>query len=150
MRTLIYKRTHNGDPDESGEFGIHDCLGRVRAWDFEAVIGVGGIGTEPVSHGLNGKVNWIGIGPHKRKVTGKRGPLVTFDRFIFYGARGPNFESLAPTLAERIYSKYVRVIMKGLSEAEQREVDAVLKLAKRAGPSDARRSFQRPAKGCSH
>ena len=42
MRTLIYKRTHPGDPDEKGRFGICDCMGRVRAWDFEAVIGVGG------------------------------------------------------------------------------------------------------------
>ena len=39
MRTLIYKRTHPGDPDAKGRFGIYDCMGRVRAWDFEAVIG---------------------------------------------------------------------------------------------------------------
>lgn len=58
MRTLIYKRTHHGDPDETGQFGIHDCMGRVRTWDFDAVIGVGGQGPEPRSHGLDGKVNW--------------------------------------------------------------------------------------------
>jgi hypothetical protein len=38
MRTLIYKRTHTGDPDASGCFGIFDCMGRVRALDFDAVI----------------------------------------------------------------------------------------------------------------
>jgi len=65
MRTLIYKRTHPGDPDGKGQFGIHGCMGRVRTWRFEAVIGVGGTGAEPRSHGLDGKVNWIGIGPHK-------------------------------------------------------------------------------------
>ena len=86
MRTLIYKRTHHGDPDVTGQFGIYDCMGRVRAWNFEAVIGVGGVGAEPTSHGLDGKVNWIGIGPHRRAVVGKRGPIVTFD---------PTFRSFA-------------------------------------------------------
>jgi hypothetical protein len=42
MNTLVYKRTHTGDPDESGIFGIHDCMGQVRGWNFGAVIGVGG------------------------------------------------------------------------------------------------------------
>ena len=44
MRTLIYKRTHLGDPDLFGTFGINDCMGEVRARQFDAVIGVGGIG----------------------------------------------------------------------------------------------------------
>ena len=65
MRTLIYKRTHPGDPDRAGRFGIHDCMGRIRRWSFEAVIGVGGVGAGPELHGLAAKVNWIGIGPHK-------------------------------------------------------------------------------------
>ncbi len=40
MRTLIYKRTHSGDPDpETGVFGNHDCMGRVKDWQFDAVIG---------------------------------------------------------------------------------------------------------------
>lgn len=47
MRTLIYKRTHPGDPDETGRFGIHDCMGKVRSWQFDAVVGEGGIGPEP-------------------------------------------------------------------------------------------------------
>jgi hypothetical protein len=35
MRTLIYKRTHSGDPDpETGIFGNHDCEGEVRDWAF--------------------------------------------------------------------------------------------------------------------
>ena len=46
MRVLVYKRTHNGDPDTSGCFGVYDCMGAVRDWEFDAVIGVGGIGPE--------------------------------------------------------------------------------------------------------
>jgi hypothetical protein len=157
MRTLIYKRTHHGDPDMTGQFGIHDCMGRVRTWDFEAVIGVGGLGPEPRSYGLDGKVNWIGIGPHKKAVAGKRGPIVTFDHFVFYGSGGPDFEKLTPLLAERIYSRNVRVIMKGLSPGEQEEVDKILIRAKHAPPSSAETSPtssagtspKAPLKGCS-
>lgn len=157
MSTLIYKRTHNGDPDMTGRFGIHDCMGRVRTWDFDAVIGVGGLGPEARWHGLDGKVNWIGIGPHKHAAAGKRGPIVSFDHFVFYGSDGPDFEHLAPVLAERIYSKNVRVLMKGLNPTEQEEVDNILLRAKNAPPSSIRTSPTSPAgtsrktslKGCS-
>jgi len=37
MRTLIYKRTHPGDPDREGRFGIHGCMGRVRTWRFGGI-----------------------------------------------------------------------------------------------------------------
>src|SRR4051812_47342430 len=102
MRTLIYKRTHHGDPDASGRFGVYDCMGSVRRWHYDAVIGVGGVGPEARSHGLDGRVNWIGIGPHKLRVAAKWGPLVTFDHFVFYGSRGPELEKLAPLLAGRL------------------------------------------------
>ena len=133
----------------TGQFGIYDCMGRVRAWNFEAVIGVGGVGAEPTSHGLDGKVNWIGIGPHRRAVVGKRGPIVTFDRFLLLGSKGPEFETLAPQLAQRIYSKNVRVLMKGLSSDEQKEVDEILALTKSAPPSSAGNPSPRSIKGCS-
>jgi len=150
MRTLIYKRTHPGDPDPDGRFGIHDCMGRVRSWKFDAVIGVGGIGAEPRSHGLEGKVNWIGIGPHRRTVAGKRGPVVTFDHFWFRGPDGPRLDALAPRLAERIYSRNVRVLMNGLSEEERAEVATLLRLARNAAPSAIRDAPPaKAAKGCS-
>lgn len=141
MRTLIYKRTHHGDPGPEGWFGIFDCMGPVRAWGFEAVIGVGGIGAEPKSHELNGKVNWIGIGAHKRPckgaAPGKHGPDVTFDHFLFYGSNGPRLAAVAPTLAERIYSRNVRVLMNDLNAEEQREVEGILALAKHAPRSSS-------------
>jgi hypothetical protein len=31
VRVLVYKRTHNGDPDQFGCFGVHDCMGEVGA-----------------------------------------------------------------------------------------------------------------------
>jgi len=135
MRTLIYKRTHPGDPDAKGRFGIHDCMGQVRSWDFKAVIGVGGISAEPESHGLDRKVNWIGIGPSTWPATGKRGPLVTFEHFRLYDADGPSFQKLAPQLAHRMYSKNVRVLMVDIDAGEWGKVKKILDLVIDAPPS---------------
>lgn len=109
MATLIYKRTHNGDPDpDLGVFGCHDCMGQVRGWSYNAVIGVGGIGQEPIGEGIAGRLTWIGIGPHR---TGDlRKPTVTFDHFWYKGPHGPLLESIAPTLARRMYAGKVRII----------------------------------------
>jgi hypothetical protein len=162
MRTLIYKRTHPGDPDRQGRFGIEDCMGQVRTWRFDAVIGVGGIGSEPRSHGLDGKVNWIGIGPH-RVGTARRGPVLTFDHFWLRESDGPSFWRLAQHLAERMYSTNVRVLMDDLNEHERAEVQQVLALAKNApssstdGPDAAttaercvrRKPCAKPIKRCS-
>ncbi|MDP2603065.1 MAG: hypothetical protein Q8S00_10790 [Deltaproteobacteria bacterium] len=137
MRTLIYKRTHTGDPDKKGRFGIHDCMRSVRTWGFEAVIGVGGISAEPESHGLARKVNWIGIGPHKRAEAGKPGLIVTFDHFLLFECDGPSFPELAPKLANRMYSKNVRKVMNSLDRGEVGEVGNILALAKDAPPSSA-------------
>lgn len=134
MRTLVYKRTHNGDPDAEGRFGIHDCMGQVRGYGYEAVIGVGGVGDEPERWGIAGKVNWIGIGPHKAEV-GKRGPLVTFDHFLQLGADAPGFLDLAPKLAGRMYANNVRLVMDDVTIDEQKEIEAILALAKDAPPS---------------
>ena len=65
MRTLIYKRTHSGDPDpQTGVFGNHDCMGSVRAWEFDAVIGIGGVGPEPRRHGIAGKLTYVAVVTH--------------------------------------------------------------------------------------
>ena len=143
MRTLVYKRTHHGDPDISGQFGIHDCMGRVRTWDFEAVIGVGGLGAEPISHNLDGKINWIGIGPRKQHAPDRRGPIVTFDHFLFFGSEGPDFLATAPKLARRMYSRNVRVLMDGVDAVERKEVAKLLALAAKAAPSPARKKVSR-------
>lgn len=64
-RILVYKRTHNGDPNEAGKFGCNDCMGTVRDWDFDAVIGVGGISA--TAYKMDGKITWIGIRPLESK-----------------------------------------------------------------------------------
>lgn len=78
MRVLVYTRTHTGDPDESGRFGVFDCMGTVRDRDYQAVIGVGGIGAAAQQAGIERLVTWIGIGPHKSPSRKRRASIITF------------------------------------------------------------------------
>ena len=135
MRTLVYKRTHSGDPDLDGRFGINDCMGTVRARKFEAVIGIGGTGPEPRRSGIAEKITWVGIGPHRFPGT-PRGPLVLFDHFLYFGERGPSLIARAPTLAAHVYGLNVRSLMT-FSPEEAVEVENILALAVMAPPSSA-------------
>jgi len=135
MNILVYKRTHVGDPGPDGCFGVYDCMGVVRDRDYDAVIGVGGIGPDAQFHGIAGTVNWIGVGPHKTYTLGKRGPEVTFDRFVYYGCDGVDFTQYAPILAKRMYDQNVRSILQGLSDIEHAEALAIVAMADDAPPS---------------
>lgn len=137
MNILVYKRTHHGDPGEDGCFGVYDCMGAVRGRDYDAVIGVGGTGHEPQTQGIAGMVNWIGVGPHKKYVDGKRGPEVTFDPFVLLGGDGPDFRTIAPVLAKRMYGKNVRSVLQGLTDEEMDEALKIVAMADDAPPSPA-------------
>lgn len=127
-KTLIYKRTHCGDPDpQTGVFGNNGCMGRVRGWPFNAVIGVGGIGSEPQRNGIERKLTWVGIGPHKLDDGPK--PRLIFDHFWYRGKQGPLLEQIAPALARRMYDKNVRVLLRSYSLEEQIEIEKILHLA---------------------
>lgn len=126
---LIYKRTHTGDPSNKGVFGEHDCMGRVRDWNYRAVIGIGGIGDEPKSYNIAEKITWIGISPKKYNADNFRGSLVTFEKFCLYDANGPLVEDIAPNLHNHMLGKtHRRVVMGSLPANCQKEVDAILKL----------------------
>jgi hypothetical protein len=136
IRTLIYKRTHSGDPDpKTGVFGNNNCMKQVRGWSFDAVIGVGGIGRESQKNCIARKLTWIGIGSHRS--IDQRCPLVTFDHFLYYGEHGPLLEVLAPNLAKHIYDGKVRMMIDSLSNEEHLEVETILNLAMHS-PSSGR------------
>jgi hypothetical protein len=121
MRIMTYKRTHIGDPDPSGRFGISNCMGRVRSYDYDAVVGVGGIGAEPVNCGIARKVNWVGVGPQR----GANG-VVSFEHFGLFEGRGPLFAELAPSLARRMYGKNVRFLIDSYTSTQRQEVESIL------------------------
>ena len=127
MRILTYKRTHVGDPDQYGRFGIYDCMGRVRNYAFDAVIGIGGIGQEPKSFGIDRKINWVGINPKRRPSFSRKGVEVTFEKFLRLEEHGPLLETLAPSLARRMYEGGARILLKNYTELELREATAILR-----------------------
>ncbi|WP_338919390.1 hypothetical protein V0M98_18590 [Pseudomonas silesiensis] len=126
MRILTYKRTHTGDPDPTGQFGINNCMGRVRNWSFDAVIGVGGIGPEPRIYGIDGRVTWVGRNPSWSPHPLGHGQIVTFESFALLEHTGPLLSSLAPYLARRMYEKGARILLKDYSQEEQAEAEALL------------------------
>jgi hypothetical protein len=146
MRVLVYKRTHSGDPNADGCFGVYDCLGAVRDRDYDAVIGVGGIGPQARANGIAGKVTWIGIGPHKSYVRGKRGPVVTFDHFLYRGTEGPSFRKLARWLSRRMYGHNIRSILGGLTARQLAEAAEIVQLAAGAPPSPGLAAADRRAR----
>jgi hypothetical protein len=165
MRTLIYKRTHIGDPDPTtGVFGNHDCMGSVRGWPFDAVIGIGGVGREPKGHRIAGKLTWIGIDPERifcepPDHPNSRGPRVRFRHFLYLGEDGPLLEEKYPALASRMYDKNVRVLIHSPSPAGRRQnkiadldrdVRKILHCATAAPPSNAptERDFRDTTRKC--
>lgn len=132
---LIYKRTHTGDPDSGGTFGIHDCMGKVRKRKFDAVIGIGGIQPWKDHQNISQKINWIGIGPTFHP-SNDRAPRVTFDRFCLFDACGKIVEDFAPKLYQHMYKTNRRVVMSTSLPADiYEEVLKILDLAKDSPPS---------------
>lgn len=129
LRTLVYKRTHRGDPDDSGIFGVNDCMGEVRRWDFDAVIGVGGGRPDRGHEDIARKVNWVGIG--SRDVgNGARGPRLAFDLFYRFDEIGPDLKKLAPRLFRYMFEdRQVRAMLsQNLPDMKmQEEVQCILK-----------------------
>jgi len=141
-RILIYKRTHRGDPDKFGRFGIEGCMGRVRNFPFDAVIGVGGISGWPVSQGIARKVNWVGRRPHRAaNPKDERGDLVTFKRgdFLVLEDQGPLLASMSGVLAAAVYGTRNRFLFKSirgrLASEAMRVIQELLDGDFRPGPS---------------
>lgn len=138
MRTLIYKRTHCGDPDpRTGVFGNNNCMGKVRTWAFDAVIGIGGVSNEPRRKGIAGKLTWIGIGPQKSyDKPNSRSPQVRFRHFKYFGKDGPLLKGAYQYLYEHMYETHRRFSMHSPSSdggtGLDRDIADILHLASNA------------------
>lgn len=129
---LIYKRTHPGDPDRFGRFGIQDCMGRVRNCDYDIVIGVGGTSGEPRSYRLDRKINWVGRWPRRRPHPHPiaRADLIEFapGDFAVFEDHGPLLQDLSPALARRVFGTRNRFLNRKLSPVERREAFRVVSI----------------------
>jgi len=142
MRILTYKRTHVGDPDRRGRFGIFDCMGSVRDYQFDAVIGVGGVSTSPRREGIAGKLTWVGVAPIKRAQAGKRASQVTFRSFLLLDEDGPLLRTLAPYLARRLFEGGARALLTGYSSREHADAVAIVHWALSKAARRSRTSLQ--------
>lgn len=134
MATLVYKMTHKGDPDcDLGLWGIEDCMGQVRWFDFDAVIGIGGRSWWTNQTCRTGEIVWIGLDPQKIAVRGKRGPIVRFAHFLYFQEGEMMFSKIAPKLNKSMYMCRFRLY--GFSQTEEKEIETIRKLAIKAGPS---------------
>lgn len=132
MRILTYKRTHTGDPDNDGSFGINGCMGQVRGYAFEAVIGVGGIGAEPRAYGIDRKINWVGINPKPSRHQVNGAPIISFEHFVLLEHDGPLLHIHAPNLARRMYENGARILLTGYSEEEKSEAVSIISWARKS------------------
>jgi hypothetical protein len=126
VRILTYKRTHIGDPDNRGIFGINDCMGTIRNRGFDAVVGIGSKSPWNDSIDIAGKVTWVGVGPFRMKSPTHRGDLIAFERFILLDGDGPDFETVAPNLAKRFYHGKARSILTSYSKIEKEEINILI------------------------
>ncbi len=153
-RILVYKRTHIGDPDEHGRFGVDDCMRSVRGWNFDGVIGIGGV--SPSDRAIARKINWVGRFPRRDpnpfcptpfpllkfasedvKVMEDLGPLLetSYKAFAneFFGS-GCRFWVLAADDSRKSrYREACEIIASVLADAEQPVVGRSFKVRRGAG-----------------
>jgi hypothetical protein len=131
MKILIYKRTHTGDPDKYGVFGNEDCMGRVRNWDFDAVIGVGGKSPWKDHIDIKQKINWIGVEPKKISAGHLRGHKIVFEHFALFEGSGVDIKDQYPNLFDYMYGSRKRFDMSSdLPENVFQEVTEILNSVK--------------------
>lgn len=141
---LVYRRTHKGDPNSDGIFGCNNCMGRVRSWAYDAVIGIGGKSPWEDHKGIECKVNWIGIGPERHYDVGHP-PQVTFSKFILWDEKGPCLKDCAPRLFHYMFVRgHIPRAGKTFPDAVYEEILDLLKLARHAPPSKWRLNHSRP------
>ena len=116
VKILVYRRTHTGDPSpQTGEFGVHDCMGRVRDWDFDAVIGIGGKKPWPGYEKIAEKITWVGVGVDQKRAPLERaksdankqqfgGHILKFHRWIVLDEDGPLLKDVSPILHKYMFS----------------------------------------------
>ena len=148
LKILIYRRTHMPDPCQCGVFGIRDRMGTVRSWEYDAVIGIGGI---TAKSDMSYKLTWVGINAHKQNslTVGEdkkckrrkckkadikkqlRAPLFTFDHFCLMNEEGPMLCDCAPLLYRHMFM-CEKIPHAGLSTSQENSIqDEIFNLINR-------------------
>jgi hypothetical protein len=146
MATLVYKMTHKGDPDSNlGFWGVEDCMGQVRGYEFDAVIGIGGRSWWTNQTSRTGEIVWIGLGP-EIVAQGKRGPVLRFAHFRYFQEGELMLRKIAPNLVKA--TQNCRFRLYGFTQIQEQEIAKICKLAKKAGASAQLTSQASNSQGC--
>jgi hypothetical protein len=84
--------------------------------------------------GSGRKLTWVGIEPKKNYRPGSKLVEVTFKKFLLLDQDGPLLETLAASLARRMYGGGVRFLLDDYSDVEYREAKAILQWASKQKP----------------
>lgn len=147
MVTLVYKMTHKSDPDpELGWWGVSDCMGQVRSFPFDAVIGIGGRSWWTTETNRTGDIVWAGLGPEVVDQE-ERGPVLRFAHFRYFREGEQIMSEIAPKLDRSMQNSRFRLY--GFSRVEEEEIERILRLARKVGPSTElfKKPSQRQGKG---
>lgn len=98
-------------------------MGRVRAFPFDAVVGVGSLNPWRDSAEIAGKVTWVGLGP---ETDGQNRPLVRFRRFVLLDGNGPLLSSYSADLYNRFYVRNARIAMNSFCEKESSDLSRIV------------------------
>lgn len=137
-KILIYKRTHTGDPDMHGIFGCQNCMGKIRDWKYDIVIGIGGKSPWKNHTGIRYKINWVGIGPKNLGSYKKYANQVVFDHFKLYEEAGPDIREKYPNLFDYMYLYRGRkrfVCRSNLPQKVLEEIEKILAPVRNSPPS---------------
>ena len=109
----------------------------MRVFDYDAVIGIGGVSPWKDDKGIKYKVNWIGIGPkrispHNESKINK----VVFSKFELFEENGEDIEKKYPNLFDFMYVKKKRFSLCSSFPPEvAEEVNMILNSVKNAPAS---------------
>lgn len=104
-------------------------MGSIRNLQFDAVIGIGALTSTAKRHGINGRINWIGVGAHRQwsgPVERKHVALLRFERFLLMDSDGPFVDKECPALASRFYEMRARYLLQGMTVQEQMEASQII------------------------
>jgi hypothetical protein len=133
MATLVYKMTHIGDPDSDlGFWGVEGCMGKVRGYGFDAVIGIGGRSWWTNQTSRAGEIVWIGLDP-EIVTQAKHGPVLRFAHFRYFREGELMLKTIAPSLEKAM--RNCRFMLYGFSPTQEQEIAKIRKRAYKAEPS---------------
>ena len=93
---------------------MNDCMGKVRSWTFDSVIGIGGTSPDRGDEDIAERITWVGSGARPASRHRRRGPTITFEHFIRLDETGPLLRDMAPRLYEHMFLQK-RIPRAGLS-----------------------------------